>query len=739
MTMQELYCDSCGAANPPTARFCQYCAEPLPFIHTTGTLLGETLLKNRYRLDRLLGQGGMGAVYKAEDTSFNNRLVAVKEMSRMGLSDVRVQEAEEAFQREANLLAGLTHPNLPRIYDNFTEEERSYLVMDFIEGETMEDYLEKVGGGPLPLEQVLRWGRELCDVLGYLHEQQPPIIFRDLKPSNVMIGKSNHLFLIDFGIARIFKPGKSHDTVALGSPGYAAPEQYGKAQSSPRSDIYSLGALLHCLLTGVDPSEQPFFFRPASHLNPNVPQELEDLLKRMLEMNADSRPESMRIVSDTLTQIERQLHTGTLTIGSTKNTSTRAKPSKADATSKLLQDAYALYTQKRVREATAVYDRALQIDNTNALAWQGRGLTQALSGQHQNALASFDKALQLDNSLATAWVGKGTALSILHRNNDALKAFDEALSLEPTNAAAWNGRGAALSAMGRQDPALSSFENALHFDRYMAQAWSNKGLVLRQMRRYQEALQAFEQAISLERNVAAHWNGRGLVLYEMGRLRDAMQAFQEALKINEQFAPAWYGKGNVLYAQQRLQEALESYDRALKHDPRFVKAWDRRGNVLTDLQRFDDALRAYGEALRLDSRYAPSWNGQANVLCQQGRYNEALEAYNRALSINPSAPLAWNGKGNAYFHLRDYQRALDAYEQATKLYPRMVSAWYNKSLVLASLRRYQESLTAAEEATRLAPNDIDNWQRKIEALRKLGRRKDARAAEAEVARIQGRA
>ncbi len=739
MTMQELYCDSCGAANPPKARFCQYCAEPLPFIHSSGTLSGTTLLKNRYQLDRLLGQGGMGAVYKAVDNSFNNRLVAVKEMSRAGLSDVRVQEAEEAFQREANLLAGLTHPNLPRIYDNFTEEERSYLVMDFIEGETMEDYLEHANGGPLPLEQVLAWGKELCDVLGYLHEQQPPIIFRDLKPSNVMIGKSGHVFLIDFGIARIFKPGKSHDTVALGSPGYAAPEQYGKSQSSPRSDIYSLGALLHSLLTGVDPSEQPFFFQPASQANAAVPKELEDLLKRMLEMNAESRPESMRVVAEILVRIERQLHSGILTSAPLSNGNTRATQSKADATSVLLQDAYALYTQKRVREATAIYDRALQIDNTNAQAWQGRGLTQALDGHHRDALSAFDKALQLDTSLTTAWVGKGTALSMLRRNNEALQAFDRALSLDPINAAAWNGRGAVLSALGKQEPALTSFENALHFDRYLAQAWSNKGLVLRQLRRFQEALQAFEQAISLERTISAHWNGRGLVLYEMGRLRDAMQAFEEALKLNERFAPAWYGKGNVLYAQQHIQEALDAYDRALKCDPRFVKAWDRRGNVLTDMQRFDEALRAYDEALRIDSRYAPSWNGRANVLCQQSRYNEALDAYNRALSINPSAPLAWNGKGNAYFHIKDYPRALEAYEQAIKLYPRMVSAWYNKSLVLASLRRYQESLIAAEEAIRLAPHDVDNWQRKIEALRKLGRRKDARAAESEIARIQGRA
>ena len=156
---QSQYCDNCGAENAPTARYCQYCASPLPFKHTTGTLPEQTLLNGRYQLESRIGQGGMGAVYKAIDISFNNRPVAIKEMSRTGLTPTSLQDAEEAFQREANLLSGLLHRNLPRIYDHFTDGDRSYLVMDFIEGQTLEEYLEQKGGGPLPLEQVLEWGK----------------------------------------------------------------------------------------------------------------------------------------------------------------------------------------------------------------------------------------------------------------------------------------------------------------------------------------------------------------------------------------------------------------------------------------------------------------------------------------------------------------------------------------------------------------------------------------------------
>ncbi|HXX79154.1 MAG TPA: serine/threonine-protein kinase, partial [Ktedonobacteraceae bacterium] len=216
MTTEELYCDNCGAANPSSARFCQFCATLLPFKHSTGELPDQTLLAGRYQLLKRIGQGGMGAVYKAADTRFNNRPVAIKEMSSTGLTPASLQEAEAAFEHEAHLLADLLHPNLPRIYEHFTENDRSYLVMDFIEGQTLEEYLEQNGGGPLPVEQVITWAEQLCDVLNYLHSHQPPIIFRDLKPANVMISDSGHVYLIDFGIARFFKPGKQHDTVALG-------------------------------------------------------------------------------------------------------------------------------------------------------------------------------------------------------------------------------------------------------------------------------------------------------------------------------------------------------------------------------------------------------------------------------------------------------------------------------------------------------------------------------------------
>ena len=308
----QRYCTNCGAANQPQAAFCFACGQSLQALmaDTTplnsaaaGSLAPNHLLKERYRIVAQIGKGGMGTVYKAEDTLFDDSPVAVKELSQSGLAPQEAIEATDAFKREARLLVGLNHPNLPRIHDYFADAGRWYLVMDFIEGETLESYLNKAHSGYLPVSEALDIGIELCTVLDYLHTHQPPIIFRDLKPGNVIRRPDGRLYLIDFGIARHFKPGQVHDTVALGSVGYAAPEQYGKAQTSPRSDIYSLGALLHQLFSGDDPSEAPFQFAPLNGHGRPVPAGLETLVMQMLARDASKRPASMAAVKQELQRI----------------------------------------------------------------------------------------------------------------------------------------------------------------------------------------------------------------------------------------------------------------------------------------------------------------------------------------------------------------------------------------------------------------------------------------------------
>ena len=247
-----------------------------------------------------IAQGGMGAVYQAQDKRLQDKIVAVKEMSESIIARPERKRVLESFQREAELLARLAHPNLVRVSDRFQEGERHYMVMEFIEGQTLEEML-KGRSDPFPEEQVLDWAGQLCNVLFYLHSQEPKIIYRDIKPANVMLLEgSNQVKLIDFGIARFFKMGKQKDTVEFGTDGYAPPEQYGKAQTDERSDVYALGAMLHQLLTLREPITRPFHFPTVRSLNPKVSRQVDVAIAEAVEADQDKRHQSMEEMQSAL-------------------------------------------------------------------------------------------------------------------------------------------------------------------------------------------------------------------------------------------------------------------------------------------------------------------------------------------------------------------------------------------------------------------------------------------------------
>lgn len=219
-------------------------------------LIPGTVIQGRYRIIRQIGGGGQALVYLAEDTNLGS-LRAIKELTHdPDASPQERQVAYDQFQREARILAMLNHPNLARVWDHFRVGGNAYLVMDYIDGQTLQEIVDQTSGF-LPEAAVLRWASQLCDVLDYLHRQHPPIIFRDLKPSNVMLHRSDTVKLIDFGIVRHFKPGQTADTLSMGTSGYAPLEQHGQGQTDARSDIYALGTTLYHLLTRHEPEPAP--------------------------------------------------------------------------------------------------------------------------------------------------------------------------------------------------------------------------------------------------------------------------------------------------------------------------------------------------------------------------------------------------------------------------------------------------------------------------------------------------
>lgn len=314
-------CPQCSAPVKPRSRYCTKCGVRLTAAGLpggTGALeVGTPLQGSRYEIIGQLGQGGMGAVYLARDMELFGRLCVVKQMRPLFATQSERRKAEEDFKREAEVLARLNHPGHPRIpevYGYFVEGLDQYLVMKYIEGESLERRLE-VGKRPLPEVEVVRCASEATDALVYLHSRKPqPVIHRDIKPANIIVDPEDRVWLVDFGLARAAVSSGARvmtaggKTVAAGTPGYTPLEQW-QMQPSPKSDIYALGATMHHLLTARDPRDRfdsfPELdlellrsfsqFQPLMELRPDVSPTLAGLVARCLDPDPRRRPTAQQL------------------------------------------------------------------------------------------------------------------------------------------------------------------------------------------------------------------------------------------------------------------------------------------------------------------------------------------------------------------------------------------------------------------------------------------------------------
>jgi serine/threonine protein kinase len=261
----------------------------------------NSIIGGRYRVTKPLGGGGMKLVYLAEDLRLASRPCALAEMVDSFTDPGMQQQAIDAFQREADMLAQLSNEHIPRVFDRFSEQNRHYLVMEYVDGYTLEDELKK-RGGKIPENEVIDIAIQILDTLNYLHNLQPPVVYRDLKPSNVMVGRGGQVKLIDFGIARFFLP--QANATMIGTQGYAPPEQY-RGRAEARSDLYALGATMHHALSGRDPAaEPPFSFPKIRTLCPNLTPALADLVDQALEYDVIHRMADAREFKDRLVAIK---------------------------------------------------------------------------------------------------------------------------------------------------------------------------------------------------------------------------------------------------------------------------------------------------------------------------------------------------------------------------------------------------------------------------------------------------
>lgn len=281
----------------------------------------DVILRDRYKITGIVGRGGMGSVYRAEDARLPGRLCAIKEVQPdPNASPDMWEQAQAQFLQEASILAQLDHPNLPKVSDFFTDNGRDYLVMDYVPGEDLKTLLEQAlsEGKLLDVTQVLNWAMQILDALIYLHGQQPPVLHRDIKPSNIKLTPDNRIKLVDFGLAKVLATDDLRTITIIQGRGtelYTPLEQYGSVtdHTDSRSDLYSLGATLYTLLTGQPPlSAKERFLNPGNtksihELNPTVSENLAGAIGWALEMHPEERPQDALMYRQALVNGERPL------------------------------------------------------------------------------------------------------------------------------------------------------------------------------------------------------------------------------------------------------------------------------------------------------------------------------------------------------------------------------------------------------------------------------------------------
>src|SRR5438270_2377932 len=459
--------------------------------HQRRLVSGTELSGKRYKIERPVAAGGMGAVYRAIDTRFN-RPCAVKEMLDEFQNDSERTQAVEWFGREATLLLDLNHPCIPRVRDFFVEGGKHYLVMDFIEGRTLGDVLEKEGNvvgvngaQGVPEARARSWGQQICSVLSYLHRQSPPIIFRDLKPSNIMVTERDEIKLIDFGIARTFQ-SQRQSTIIM-TIGYAPPEQL-HGMPEPRSDLYALGATLHRILTHHDAANNKpsiFSFPPVRTLRPDVSIAFEQVIMRALAPALEQRwphagemekaiinlppitvaPPLGPLPAQGQSRLLNPQTPSSVTPGSSFTPSPSRNTTTGPAGSQIIA-AIGFMNANRVEEAYAAIQQAYVLEPNNALVYRtfGQVFARRRPPEIERAMQAYNRSLQLNsNDAETHKLVGDVALFLRRLPLQAIPAYTQSLRLNPNDVDSHQRLAQCYEDTNQLEPALREYQEAARF------------------------------------------------------------------------------------------------------------------------------------------------------------------------------------------------------------------------------------------------------------------------------------
>lgn len=712
-----MLCPECRRENPDSARYCSECGHKIYLCLSPGTLLNN----DRYEIKTLIKQGAMGAIYEIWDYE-QNKSAAIKVMIPSLTDEEEQKKAGERFDNEADLLSRLSHPGLPGVTDYFSEEGVYCLVMDLIEGDDFEEIIERDGKPGLSEGVVRKTSIEILDILEYLHTQDPPVLYRDVKPSNIMRRDSDgKIILVDFGIAKTARQRSAATGTKLGTEGYAPVEQY-RGKAEPRSDLYSLGATMHHMLTGIPP--EAFNFDCLKKTTPAVSSSMIAIVSRALEVDPEYRFQSAAQMREalrgniklinimdkkprhrgTITQpiagkppaSTTSIHEGTADTGegnsTRKNVITTAKPAKVnvpkDEEKKKGSDDFTLFMFLiSPILAIALFVLAMFFGPGIFCSYHLNKGTEAYNaGKYKQAIQSLESAVKYDSEKAELYLLMGKAFLAENNYNEAIKNLRMAVKkdrkLEKTVskdlALAYYKRGGLLSENGNFEAAASDFTEAFKLN---------------------PALKEGHDPVILYY--------RGLMNQREGAWDEAIEFFTISLKKKKSpvtvlsRAEAYMAKGDFLRAKNDLDLAL-SLDPGMSAKVELIKgqilervrneARSRLGSqkYSETIKYLDDIQDIFGKDPELRKIEAEAYLGSGTNYHSYYEYDKALVFVNRALELNPDLAGAYFLRGEIYYSKEKFDEAVPDYKKAQEMDPGAFGA--KSAMKVQYINRRKESL-----------------------------------------------
>jgi serine/threonine protein kinase/Flp pilus assembly protein TadD len=691
-----------------------------------------------YRLEQKLGTGGMGAVWRAWDERLK-RPVALKRILPAANDDPKHRER---FRREAEAVARLNHPAIVHVYDIVETEESDWIVMELVEGRTLQELVQQEG--PLDPQRAVRLGSEIAHGLAEAHAKG--FIHRDLKAPNVMVTPAGRAKILDFGVAKQILPEAQETT--LSAPGtvvgtsYAmSPEQAMGLPIDARSDLFALGSLLYEALTGVAPFRADtaqatlvrvcsFRQRPVSSARPDLPRELSNLIDRLLEKDRTHRPTSAIEVAEALDQIATETSLSAAAQASRGEVQTSDQKTLLEGPPPIsLIESHDLQIPSSVASAATEPVRSSEGTQPREIAQNARGF--------RTAWIAAGIALFLILLIATIYLSRSPiipptphavyeqGMAYLDRfdrkgNLDrAIESFQRVISQDETHAAAHAGLAEAywlkLQTESRDpvwlDRALPMAERAVALDPYLAIAHSSLGLALGSSGRHEEALRHIERALALDPQNGDAYYAAGRSYDSQGKLKEAEEAYKSAIEVQPH--RTYFDELGSLYLRiGRTEEAIKAFRRSIEIAPDGFKGYRNLGVAYYALGNLAEASSQLQKALQIQPD-ASIYANLGTVQFAQGFYPRAAEAFERALEMPAGANdyLIWANLGDACRWTPDKQeRAREAYDTAVQLLQKKLLATPDDPVLRSQLTLY----LAKSENLRLALVELDRLEQRPE-------------------------